>query len=259
MADDASAIASATPASGPIRRRWRTSRSPTSSHFTSDTHWPWFERLRRGPGPLQRRERIRPLLVGDQVPGHRRGGFNHEVFSSDSELRRHHRSPTHCEPSDRRPASSRSTRPTTTPSARWSRRCSPRPAWPSMEPLIRERAGDDPRRAAGRRDLRLRRQGLRRTHQPDAGHPVRLPVRAAPHPAAALRPAALRPAAADMTLEEMTQRQAEMFMPLVMPFIGLWNARMDGPPANDLISLLATTRRPARATGPRAISATSSC
>jgi cytochrome P450 len=40
-----------------------------------------------------------------------------------------------------------------------------------------------------------------------------------------------------MTLEERMERQAA-FMPMVMPFMALWDARKDGPPANDLISLL---------------------
>jgi cytochrome P450 len=45
------------------------------------------------------------------------------------------------------------------------------------------------------------------------------------------------PPPADMTLEQMMERQ-QAFMPLVMPFIGLWDSRKDGPRANDLISLL---------------------
>jgi len=45
------------------------------------------------------------------------------------------------------------------------------------------------------------------------------------------------PPPADLTPEEMMERQ-QAFMPLVMPFMGLWDARKDGPPANDLISLL---------------------
>jgi hypothetical protein len=45
MADDASTIAR-TPARGPMRPRSRTSTSPSVELFTSDTFWPWFERLR---------------------------------------------------------------------------------------------------------------------------------------------------------------------------------------------------------------------
>jgi cytochrome P450 len=45
------------------------------------------------------------------------------------------------------------------------------------------------------------------------------------------------PPPADMTMEEMAARQAA-FLPLVMPFVGLWDARKDGPPGSDLISLL---------------------
>jgi len=45
------------------------------------------------------------------------------------------------------------------------------------------------------------------------------------------------PRQADMSMEEMMQRQAA-FMPLIAPFMDLWEARKDGPAANDLISLL---------------------
>jgi cytochrome P450 len=45
------------------------------------------------------------------------------------------------------------------------------------------------------------------------------------------------PPPAGQTMEQLMERQ-QAFTQLVMPFMGLWDARKDGPPANDLISLL---------------------
>jgi cytochrome P450 len=45
------------------------------------------------------------------------------------------------------------------------------------------------------------------------------------------------PPPADTPMEELLERQ-QAFMPLVMPFMALWDARKNGPPASDLISLL---------------------
>ena len=117
--------------------------------FQADTIWPFFERLRKEDpvhytaehefGPYWSVTKYNDIMAVDT---------NHEVFSSEPAASP---SPSRRERLPRCRCSSPWTRPSTTCSARRSARPSRRPTWPGMEPLIRERAGADPRRPADRR------------------------------------------------------------------------------------------------------------
>ena len=126
--------------------------------------------------PLLRGERLRPLLVGHALRGHRHGreeprdllvGAQHRGGGSRSRLpgggRVHH---------DGRAAARRP------PQGGPARRIAAQPDLPrAADPRARDR---DPGAAAGRRDLRLGRPRLHRAHDGHAGDAVRLPLRGAP-------------------------------------------------------------------------------
>jgi len=131
---------------------------------------PWFERLRKESRCTGAGQRVRPLLVGDQVQRHH-GVTPPRVFSSESAL-------GGITIRDARPTcggrrSSPWTRPSTTCSARRSARSSPGHLM-NMEPIIRERAAKildelpTARPSTGS-------TSLHRADHPDAGDPVRLP------------------------------------------------------------------------------------
>ena len=168
-------------------------------HFTSDTLWPWFERLRaEGPGALHRRQRVRPLLVDHPLRRHR-SGWRATTTGSPHIVRawRHH--PVHGAGG----CAAGSVLGGADQLSSFHGRTAPRRSAPRRRAnLLDPRAGrvgavdpvegrHDPRRAADRRDLRLRRQGGDRADQPDASDSVRFPVRAAPDIAALLRHAAV--------------------------------------------------------------------
>ena len=106
-----------------------------------------------------------------------------------------------------------------------------------MAPLVRERAGADPRLPADRRGVRLGRQGVEGTDGHDPGHPVRLPVRG--------------PAQADLLVGHGHQharprararageQKGEAMFECFGAFTELWNQRVNAEPGNDLISMLA--------------------
>ena len=107
-------------------------------HFTSDTLWPWFERLRaEDPVHYTARERIRPLLVDHPLRRHRRlrerrGAalvLVRSMAASPCSSRRKAATRRSARRSGR--TSSRSIRRAMTPSARWWRRSSPPLRWPS--------------------------------------------------------------------------------------------------------------------------------
>ena len=140
---------------------------------------------RRGSGALHRRERIRALLVDHPVCRHRRLRERQPPALVLIGPRRHHavrcRRKTATGAALRRGADQLHLDGPAAP-----RRAAPRGLADLLHPVAgRAGAADplagrqDPRRAADRRDLRLRRQGGDRADQPDAGDPVRLPVRAA--------------------------------------------------------------------------------
>ena len=168
-------------------------------HFTSDTLWPWFERLRaEDPVHYTAESEYGPYWsitsYADIVACESDDGAALLVVRSTA-------------------ASPCSSRRRTRPGAASEERASfialdpPRhdaqrkavapifstPSLAELEPLIRARAAKILDELPIGEDLRLRRQGGRRADQPDAGDPVRLPVRAAPHAAAVLRHAALGP------------------------------------------------------------------
>ena len=126
-------------------------------------------------GPLHRRARVRPLLVGDQVQRHH--GRGHQPRRLLLRRRDHHRQRAGgFPPADvhrHGPAQARRSAQDGQPDRR-----APQPgAAGAGDPRAGQR---DPRRAADRRDLQLGRSGLDRAHHPDAGHPVRFPLGRSP-------------------------------------------------------------------------------
>jgi cytochrome P450 len=88
-----------------------------------------------------------------------------------------------------------------------------------------------------RRDLRLGRQGVDRADHADAGDAVRLSVRGPPQADLLVRrgPRCNRPTAMVADREE---RAAEL-LECAAYFTRLWNERVNAPPRNDLVSMLA--------------------
>ena len=145
--------------------------------FRTDTFWPYFERLRKEDpvhyckdsmfGPYWSVTKYNDIMDGrHEPPGVLVGGLSSAASRSATR-------PTDFGAADvhrHGPAAS------TTCSARPWRRSSRRRTSASWRPIIRERAGRDPRRPAERRDVRLGRPGLDRADHADARHAVRLPV-----------------------------------------------------------------------------------
>ena len=240
MADDASAIARDARAREARERAYATPLADFNvaevSHFTSDTHWPWFERLRREDpvhycrdsewGPYWSVTKFQDIVAVDS---------NHEVFSSSAEIggimiadakeSRAESSFIGLDPPDH-DAQRRVVSPTFSTAG-----------MAAMEPLIRTRAAaildelpvGETFDFVDKVSIELTSQMLATLFDYPFDQRRNLPK---------ISDMALSgPAQADMTPEEMMERH-QAFMPLVMPFIGLWDARKDGPAASDLISLL---------------------
>ncbi len=206
------------------------------SHFTSDTHWPWFERLRKEDpvhycadsefGPYWSVTRFHDIVAVDS---------NHEVFSSASERggimivdapeAGTDSSFIALDPPDH-DAQRRVVTPTFSTAG-----------MAAMEPLIRERAAaildelpiGETFDFVDKVSVELTSQMLATLFDYPFELRRNLPL---------ISDMALTgPPPAGMSMEELLARQ-QAFMPLVMPFMGLWDARKNGPPASDLISLL---------------------
>ncbi len=235
MADDAGAIAR--------DARERAYATPLENfhvadvgHFTSDTHWPWFERLRREDpvhycpaseyGPYWSVTRFHDIVAVDS---------NHEAFSSSSEL-------GGIMIADAKEPNADSSFIGLDPPDHDAQRRVVTPTFSTggmaaIEPLIRERAAaildelpvGETFDFVDKVSIELTSQMLATLFDYPFDQRRNLPK---------ISDMALSgPREADMTTEQMVERH-QGFMPLVMPFIGLWDARKDGPPANDLISLL---------------------
>jgi cytochrome P450 len=240
MADDASRIARDARARDARERAYSTPLKDFHvadvSHFTTDTHWPWFERLRREDpvhycadseyGAYWSVTRFHDIVTVDS---------NHEVFSSDSS-RGGIMIADAFEPSADSsfialdPPDHDAQRKVVTPTFSTA-------GMAAMEPLIRERAAaildelpvGETFDFVDRVSIELTSQMLATLFDYPFDQRRNLPK---------ISDMALSgPPPADMTMEQMMERQ-QAFMPLIMPFIGLWDARKDGPPATDLISLL---------------------
>ena len=240
MADDASAIARDTRLREAREQAYSTPLAEFDvsdvGRFTSDTHWPWFERLRREDpvhycensafGPYWSVTKFHDIVAVDS---------NHEAFSSSSEL-------GGIMIADAKEPSADSSFIALDPPDHDAQRRVITPTFSSagmaeMEPLIRSRAAaildelpvGETFDFVDKVSIELTSQMLATLFDYPFDQRRNLPK---------ISDMALSgPTPADMTMEEMLERQ-QAFMPLVMPFIGLWDARKDGPPANDLISLL---------------------
>jgi cytochrome P450 len=203
--------------------------------FTSDTHWPWFERLRREDpvhycrdseyGAYWSVTRFNDIVAVDS---------NHEVFSSDSERGGIMIADAFEPNADSSfialdPPTHDAQRRVVTPTF-----SSPNMA--SLEPLIRERAAQildelpvgETFDFVDKVSVELTSQMLATLFDYPFEQRRNLPR---------ISDLILDIPPMDATPEQLQARQAG-FMPLVMPFIGLWDARKNGPPAHDLISLL---------------------
>jgi cytochrome P450 len=240
MADDASAIAKSTRAKEARERAYSTPLEAFDVSdvglFTSDTHWPWFERLRREDpvhycresafGPYWSVTRFQDIVAVDS---------NHEVFSSSSEL-------GGIMIADATEAGADSSFIALDPPDHDAQRRVITPTFSTagmaqMEPLIRERA------AAILEDLPVGetfdfvdKVSVELTSQMLATL-FDYPFEQRRNLVKLSDMALSGPPVSDLTPEQIAEQQ-QAFMPLVTPFIGLWEARKDGPPANDLISLL---------------------
>jgi cytochrome P450 len=204
--------------------------------FTSDTHWPWFERLRREDpihycpaseyGPYWSVTKYHDIVAVDS---------NHEVFSSDSE-RGGIMIADGFEPSDT------SSFIALDPPAHDAQRRVVTPMFSSagmatLEPLIRERAAaildelpvGETFDFVDKVSVELTSQMLATLFDYPFEQRRNLPM---------ISDLILdRPAPGTEAEMEPVRRAA--IMPLVMPFIGLWEARKEAPAGGDLISLLA--------------------
>ncbi len=206
------------------------------SHFTSDTHWPWFERLRREEpihfctdsefGPYWSVTKFNDIITVDS---------NHEVFSSDSENGGIMISDAF------EPRAGSSFIALDQPDHDDQRRVvTPMFSSTSMhnlEPLIRSRAAkildelpiNETFDFVDKVSIELTSQMLATLFDYPFEHRRMLP-----------RISDLiltRPGPGEL-IETMEARNGEL-MGLVMPFVELWNARKDAPPSDDLISMLA--------------------
>ncbi len=206
------------------------------SHFTSDTHWPWFERLRREEpihycansdyGPYWSVTKFNDIIAVDS---------NHEVFSSASE------NGGIMIEDGYEPSASSSFIALDPPTHDEQRRVvTPMFSSPSMhnlEPLIRSRAAqildelpiNETFDFVDKVSVELTSQMLATLFD---------------YPFEQRR---ILPRISDMILDrpppgtpiaEIEARNGAM-MAMAMPFVELWNARKDAPPSDDLISMLA--------------------
>src|SRR5579859_2128391 len=238
MADDASAIARNALAKEARERAYSTPLDAFDvsdvSHFTSDTHWPWFERLRREDpvhycadsefGPYWSVTKFQDIVAVDS---------NHEVFSSSSEL-------GGIMIADAKEPSDDSSFIALDPPAHDAQRKVVTPTFSTqgmaaMEPLIRERAAaildelpiGETFDFVDKVSIELTSQMLATLFDFPFEQRRILP-----------RFSDLILSGPADTLEENQRRQAEMFMTLNM-FVPLWNERTGADRRNDLISLLA--------------------
>jgi cytochrome P450 len=140
--------------------------------FRTDTHWPYFERLRAEDpvhwcrdsefGPYWSVTRYQDIMAVDT---------NHHVFSSDAAL-------GGITIRDSRPDLRRPSFIAMDPPKHDVQRkaVSPIVSPANLQAMEPPACDEDPRRAADRRDVRLGRQGVDRTDDADAGDVVRLPV-----------------------------------------------------------------------------------
>jgi cytochrome P450 len=239
MADDAGAIARDARAKTARDQAYATPLDAFDvadiSHFTSDTHWPWFERLRREDpvhycansayGPYWSVTKFQDIVAVDS---------NHEAFSSSSEL-------GGIMIADAREPSADSSFIALDPPDHDTQRRVVSPTFSTagmaeMEPLIRNRAAaildelpvGETFDFVDKVSIELTSQMLATLFDYPFEERRNLPR---------ISDLALSQPEPDASPEELAARHAA-FMPLVMPFIGLWDARKDGPAANDLISLL---------------------
>jgi len=206
------------------------------SRFTSDTHWPWFERLRAEEpvhyckasafGAYWSVTKFQDIVAVDS---------NHEVFSSAAE-RGGIMIADAFEPNEGTsfisldPPDHDAQRKVVTPTFSSA-------GMAAMEPLIRSRAAaildelpvGETFDFVDRVSIELTSQMLATLFDYPFDQRRNLPK---------ISDMALTgPTQAEQTMEQLMERQ-QAFMPLIMPFFGLWDARKDGPPASDLISLL---------------------
>ncbi|HEY3950061.1 cytochrome P450 [Phenylobacterium sp.] len=239
MADDAGAIARNDRAKEARERAYSTPLEDFNvaqvSHFTSDTHWPWFERLRREDpvhycrdsefGPYWSVTRFQDIVAVDS---------NHEAFSSAAEN-------GGVMVADEYGPNDATSFITLDPPDHDAQRRVVTPTFSSagmaaMEPLIRQRAAaildelplGETFDFVDRVSVELTSQMLATLFDYPFDQRRNLPR---------ISDLALSQPEPDASPADLAARHAA-FMPLVMPFIGLWDARKDGPPASDLISLL---------------------
>jgi cytochrome P450 len=240
MADDASVIAKSVLSKEARERAYSTPIEDFDVSdiglFTSDTHWPWFERLRREDpvhyckdsafGPYWSVTRFQDIVAVDS---------NHEVFSSSSEL-------GGIMIADAREAGADSSFIALDPPDHDAQRRVITPTFSTtgmaqMEPLIRSRAAailDD--LPVGETFDFVDKVSIELTSQMLATL-FDYPFEQRRNLVKLSDMALSGPPVSELTPEQIVEQQ-QAFMPLVTPFIGLWEARKDGPPANDLISLL---------------------
>ncbi len=234
MADDASTIAQ--------DARTRAYATPLADFdvsdvelFTSDTHWPWFERLRAEDpvhycanskyGAYWSVTRFEDIVAVDS---------NHEAFSSDSDN-------GGILISDAKEPREGSSFIALDPPDHDAQRRVVSPMFSSagivaLEPLIRERAArildelpvGETFDFVDRVSVELTSQMLATLFDYPFEQRRNLPL---------ISDMILEMPAPDSTPEQLMARQAA-FWPMVQPFMELWNARKDAPPAGDLISLL---------------------
>ncbi|MGZ3402713.1 MAG: cytochrome P450 [Phenylobacterium sp.] len=240
MADDASAIARDARAREARERAYSTPLEDFDvsevGHFTSDTHWPWFERLRREDpvhycansafGPYWSVTRFQDIVAVDS---------NHEVFSSSSEL-------GGIMIADTKEPNADASFISLDPPDHDAQRRVVTPTFSSagmaeMEPLIRQRAAAilDELPVGETFDF-VDKVSIELTSQMLATL-FDYPFEQRRNLVKLSDMALSGPPVGELTAEQIVEQQ-QAFMPLVMPFIGLWDARKEGPPANDLISLL---------------------
>ena len=240
MADDASAITRNARIEAARERAYSTPLDEFDvsdrNHFVTDTHWPWFERLRREDpvhycarsefGPYWSVTKFQDIVAVDS---------DHETFSSAAE-RGGVMIADAFEPNEGTsfisldPPDHDAQRKVVTPTFSSA-------GMAAMEPLIRERAAaildelpvGETFDFVDKVSIELTSQMLATLFDYPFDQRRNLPK---------MSDMLLSgPTQAQQTPEQLLERQ-QSFMPLMMPFFALWNARKDGPPADDLISRL---------------------
>ena len=204
--------------------------------FQNDTLWPWFERLRKEePVHYCTNSPIEPYWSVTKYNDIMHVDTNHGIFSSDSALGGisiRDVPPGYDYPSfiamdqPRHSAQRKTVSPMFTPTHL--------DELASADPRAR---GQGARRPAAQRDLQLCRPGVDRTDHPDAGDAVRFPLGRAPQAdalvgcldrAAEERRGGIARAAPRQEMDECCAY-----------FTRLWNERVNAPPKNDLLSMMA--------------------